>query len=152
MLDCWTRKETLEGVFEQLIRLLLSALILGILGAILLGIGQALLHLGEGLTRFGRDAAHGGLFRTFLVDVLTVLALVEVYRTALAYFAEGRVKVTYLIDTVLVAVLTEVLAFWHREVEIARMALVLALVVVLMVLRILAIRFSPYRRQLAEGL
>lgn len=152
MLHCWTRKETIEGFFEQLIRALLCALILAILGAILLGIGLVFVHLIEGLTLAKRGLVVEAIFRTFLVDVLTVLALVEVYRTAMAYFAEGRVKVTYIIDTVLVAVLTEVLAFWYREVEMERMAMVIVLVVVLMALRILAIRFSPYRRQLAEGL
>jgi uncharacterized membrane protein (DUF373 family) len=154
MLNCWTRKETIEGLFEQLIRTLLCVLILGILAAILLGISLALGHLATGLTDLaaGRDGTTEAIFRTFLVDVLTVLAMIEVYRTAMAYFTEGRVKVTYIIDTVLVAVLTEVLAFWYRDVEIERMLMLVVLVMVLMALRILAIRFSPYRRRLADGL
>ena len=36
-------------------------------------------------------------------------------RTALAYFSEGRVKVTYIIDTVMVTVLTEVMAFCPED-------------------------------------
>jgi len=38
---------------------------------------------------------------------------------ALAYFSEGRVKVTYIIDTVMVTVLTEVMAFWYKEMPLA---------------------------------
>ena len=45
-------------------------------------------------------------FKAIMVDMLTVLAIVEVLRTALAYFTEGQVKVTYIIDTVIVTVLT----------------------------------------------
>lgn len=152
MLASWTRKETIEGLFEQLIRLLLCGLILSILGAILLGVSLAVVQLAEGLTAIFRNSGPETLLRTFLVDVLTVLAMIEVFRTAMAYFSEGRVKVTYIIDTVLVALLTEVLAFWYREVEVQRLLLVIVLTVVLMALRIAAIRFSPYRRQLAEGL
>jgi uncharacterized membrane protein (DUF373 family) len=33
-------------------------------------------------------------FKTVIVDMLTVLAMVEVLRTAPAYFSKGRVKVT----------------------------------------------------------
>jgi uncharacterized membrane protein (DUF373 family) len=70
----------------------------------------------------------------------------------MSYLVEGRVKVTYIIDTVLVAVLTEVLAFWYREIETTRMVIVIALVLTLMFVRIMAIRFSPKRRELSEGL
>jgi uncharacterized membrane protein (DUF373 family) len=70
----------------------------------------------------------------------------------MSYLVEGRVKVTYIIDTVLVAVLTEVLAFWYREIETTRMVIVIALVLTLMFVRIMAIRFSPKRRELSDGL
>jgi len=86
-----------------------------------------------------------GAFRTILVDVLTVLAIVEVLRTALAYFTEGRVKVTYIIDTVLVTVLTEVMAFWYREMDWEKVAMVIALVLSLATVRIIAVRYSPRR-------
>ena len=53
-------------------------------------------------------------FRTILIDILTVLAIMEILRTALAYYSYGRVKVTYIIDAVLVTTLTEILAFWYQ--------------------------------------
>jgi len=145
-------RETTGTLFDQAIRALLCFLILTILGGIAVGIAKTLADtwhagialLGTGSTGHGLEAA--------LVDALGVLALVEIYRTAMAYFIEGRVKVTYIIDTVLVALLTETLAFWYREVEASRIGLLLALVAVLMGLRILAIRFSPNRRAISEGL
>lgn len=124
--------------FEALARLLLSLLIVAIFIAILAGIAYTF----RDLRLIFRLEFHD-FFRTVLVDALTVLAMVEVLRTALAYFTEGRVKVTYIIDTVIVTVLTEVMAFWYREMEWQQIAMVIALVLSLAGVRIVAVRFSP---------
>ena len=63
-----------------------------------------------------------------MVSALTILALLEVFMTVLSYFEEGRVKVTYIIDTVLVVILTEVMVFWFKEIEYTRIIMVIALV------------------------
>jgi uncharacterized membrane protein (DUF373 family) len=132
-------------LFEGASRLLLSLLIVAILAAILAGIGYTFYDL-----RLILQQEFHGAFKTILVDMLTVLAMVEVLRTALAYFSEGRVKVTYIIDTVIVTVLTEVMAFWYRDMDWQKMGMVLALVVSLAVVRVMAVRFSP--RQCREEL
>ena len=84
----------LSRFFEGSARVLLSLLIVAILLATLAGIIYTFYDL---RLIFAMDFHHA--FKTILVDVLTVLAIVEVLRTALAYFTEGRVKVTYMIDT-----------------------------------------------------
>jgi uncharacterized membrane protein (DUF373 family) len=127
-------------LFEGASRVLLSLLIVAILAAILAGIGYTFFDLRLVL----RGEAHTA-FRAILVDVLTVLAMVEVLRTALAYFTEGRVKVTYIIDTVIVTVLTEIMAFWYQDVPWQKLAMVLAVVISLALVRIVAVRFSPRR-------
>ncbi|BDV42320.1 hypothetical protein GURASL_12430 [Geotalea uraniireducens] len=132
----------LTKFFEVSARALLSLLIVAILLAILAGIIWTFFDL---RLVFAHD--FHGAFKTILVDVLTVLAIVEILRTALAYFSEGRVKVTYIIDTVLVTVLTEVMAFWYREVEWEKIAMVIALVLSLAAVRIIAVRFSPRRQR-----
>ncbi len=138
--------------FDTMIRLLLCLLLFAILASIGLGIANLFNHIFHlALSPTTDTSSHNGL-QTILVGILGVLAMVEVFRTAMAYFIEGRVKVTYIIDTVLVALLTEVLAFWYRDMDTSRVVMLLALVVVLMLLRILAIRFSPYRRALSDGL
>ncbi|MBE0502458.1 MAG: phosphate-starvation-inducible PsiE family protein [Desulfuromonadales bacterium] len=138
--------------FDTMIRLLLCLLLFAILASIGIGIANLFNQIFDlALSRTIDTSSHNGL-QTILVGILGVLAMVEVFRTAMAYFIEGRVKVTYIIDTVLVALLTEVLAFWYRDMETSRVVMLLALVVVLMLLRILAIRFSPYRRALSDGL
>jgi uncharacterized membrane protein (DUF373 family) len=130
----------LSRYFELTARGMLSLLIVAILLAILAGIGVTFYDLRLIFTTQFHEA-----FRSILVDLLTVLAIVEVLRTALAYFTEGRVKVTYIIDTVIVTVLTEVMAFWYRDMEWEQLAMVIVLVLSLAMVRIVAIRFSPRR-------
>jgi uncharacterized membrane protein (DUF373 family) len=128
--------------FESSARVLLSLLILAIMLAILAGIGCTFYDL-----RLILSGDFHAAFKTILVDMLTVLAVVEVLRTALAYFTEGRVKVTYIIDTVMVTVLTEVMAFWYRDMDWQDVAMIIALVMSLACIRIIAVRFSPRRLQ-----
>lgn len=152
MLSRQTLRDYPAQFFEQSVKALISLLLLALLGAIFAGVVLSFLELREALASFPNPEGLHQTFKKILVDALTVLAMVEVFRTALAYFTEGRVKVTYIIDTVLVSVLTEVLAFWHREMETTRLVMVIALVLALMLVRIIAIRFSPNRRELCDGL
>lgn len=126
--------------FETSARAVLSLLIVAILMVILLGIGCTFYDM-----RLVFQQNFHGAFKTIMVDMLTVLAIVEVLRTALAYFTEGRVKVTYIIDTVIVTVLTEVMAFWYKEMEWQEVAMIILLVLSLACIRIIAVRFSPRR-------
>jgi uncharacterized membrane protein (DUF373 family) len=130
----------LTRFFEISVRALLSLLIVAILLAILAGVIYTFYDL---RLIFRMDFL--GACKGLMVDMLTVLALVEVLRTALAYFTEGRVKVTYIIDTVIVTVLTEVMAFWYKDTEWQKIAMVIALVLSLAFVRIIAVRFSPLR-------
>jgi uncharacterized membrane protein (DUF373 family) len=126
--------------FETSARVVLSLLIVAILTAILLGIGCTFYDM-----RLVFQQGFHGAFKTIIVDMLTVLAIVELLRTALAYFTEGRVKVTYIIDTVIVTILTEVMAFWYKEMEWQEVAMIILLVLSLACIRIIAVRFSPRR-------
>jgi uncharacterized membrane protein (DUF373 family) len=132
----------LTRFFEISARVLLSLLIAAILMAILAGIVYTFYDLRLILQQEIHTA-----FKAILVDVLTVLAIVEILRTALAYFSEGRVKVTYIIDTVMVTVLTEIMAFWYREMAWQKVAMVIALVLSLALIRIMAVRFSPKKQR-----
>jgi uncharacterized membrane protein (DUF373 family) len=128
----------LTRFFEVSARVLLSLLVVVILVAILAGVLHSMYDIRLIFLMAPVDA-----FKTVLIDVLTVLALVEIFRTALAYFTEGRVKVTYIIDTVIVTLLTEVMAFWFKEMEWQEVAMVITLVLSLAIVRIVAVRFSP---------
>lgn len=124
--------------FELSARALLCLLIVAVLSAILI----ATLYTFYDFRLIFMEDFHAA-FRLVLVDMLTVLAIVEILRTALAYFTEGRVKVTYIIDTVLVSTLTEILAFWYKEMSWQKLAMAIILIVSLALVRIIAVRFSP---------
>lgn len=124
--------------FEMSARVVLSLLIVAILLTILAGIGCTFYDL-----RLIFQQSFQSAFKKIMVDMLTVLAIVEVLRTALAYFTEGRVKVTYIIDTVIVTILTEVMAFWYKEMEWQEVVMIILLVLSLACIRIIAVRFSP---------
>lgn len=145
-------RQVMGDIFELGNRVLLCLLLLGIL----IGIGMgALLTLRDALLClqeiFKLESGEPN-FKRILIDALTTLAMIEVFHTAQAYLKEGRVRVTFIIDTVLVALLTEVIGFWYMDFHLDRMLLLIGLVFTLMLVRIMAIRFSPQRRKLAEGL
>jgi uncharacterized membrane protein (DUF373 family) len=81
--------------------------------------------------------------RQVLVDTLTLLAVVEVLKTTLAYCSDGRVRVTFIIDTVLVVMLTEVISRWFTGGEWHQFAILGGILLTLGLLRIVAVRYSP---------
>ncbi|WP_026362526.1 phosphate-starvation-inducible PsiE family protein [Geopsychrobacter electrodiphilus] len=137
--------------FETLCRSLLSLLLLVLLVGMAFGILRAGLDLIHNADLFAPAGLHMAI-KELIINVLMVLAVLELFRTVKAYFTEGRIKVTYIIDTALVVVITEVMGFWYREIEVARVGLAIALMVALMGIRVMAIRFSPIKRDLLDGL
>lgn len=127
-------------VYEVAVRIILSFLIIVLLVAMSLMVLKTALML----KRHIGDSVHE-ITELMIINVLVILAVLEVFRTTLTYFLEGRVKVTYIIDTVIVVVLTEVMVFWFKEIEYQRLLMVIALVFTLVVARIMTIRFSPTR-------
>lgn len=69
--------------------------------------------------------------------------MVELFKTTLTYFSEGRVKVTFIVDTILVVMLTEVISQWFKGGEITHLAILGATILTLGIMRVLAVRFSP---------
>jgi uncharacterized membrane protein (DUF373 family) len=130
--------ERISRFFELSAKALISLVVVAIFLTILAGTAYTVYDFRLIVTAPFHEA-----FRTILIDILTVLAILEILRTALAYYSYGRVKVTYIIDAVLVTTLTEILAFWYREIQWQKLAMALALVLSLAFVRIIAIRFSP---------
>lgn len=81
--------------------------------------------------------------RHILLETLMLLAVVEVLKTTLTYFSEGRVKVTFIVDTILVVMLTEVISQWFKGGHWPELAVLGAILLVLGMMRIVAVRCSP---------
>ena len=134
--------ETLEGnrtnFWVKGIKLVLSLLILTILLALAGGVLRTFMDL-----RLLWDNPVEVALRHVIVDTLILLAVVEVFKTTLTYFTEGRVKVTFIVDTILVVMLTEVISQWFKGGNLPQLAVLGGILVTLAVIRVLAVRCSP---------
>ena len=88
------------------------------------------------------------VFRQLIVDTLIILAIVEVFKTTVTYFSEGRVKVTFIVDTILVVMLTEIISKWFSEAPLDQWMILGGILLVLCIIRVVAVRWSPTRSDL----
>jgi uncharacterized membrane protein (DUF373 family) len=128
----------MAGIWMTGIRLVLSLLIVTILLALTGGVFRTFLDL-----RLLWMAPVEVALRHILVETLMLLAVVEVFRTTLAYFSEGRVKVTFIVDTILVVMLTEVISQWFKGGQWSELAVLGAILLILGIMRVVAVRCSP---------
>jgi uncharacterized membrane protein (DUF373 family) len=125
-------------VWDAGIRFTLGLLIITILLALFGGVVKTFLNL-QLLLRESLEVA----LRHIIVDALTLLAVVEVLKTALTYCSDGRVRVTFIVDTVLVVMLTEVISRWFSGGEWQQFLVLGGILVTLGVIRVVAVRYSP---------
>jgi len=128
----------ISRVWEAGTRFILSFLTLTILLGLAGGVVKTFLDLRLLLSTDVEVA-----LRQVLVDALTLLAVVEVLKTTAAYCSDGRVRVTFIIDTVLVVMLTEVISRWFTSGEWHQFAILGGILLTLGVMRVVAIRYSP---------
>lgn len=125
-------------VWDSCIRLTLSLLIATILLGLIGGVIKTFLDL-RLLLSSNLEVA----LRHIIVDALTLLAVVEVLKTMLTYCADGRVRVTFIVDTVLVVMLTEVISRWFSGGEWQQFAVLGGILATLGAIRVVAVRYSP---------
>jgi len=125
------------------IKVVLSLLII----TILLGLTGAVLQIFLNLQTLFHHPIEQAL-RHLIVDTLIILAIVEVFKTTLTYFSEGRVKVTFIVDTILVVMLTEIISKWFSEADLSQWMILGGIILVLGIIRIVAVRWSPTKAEL----
>ena len=128
------------------IKLVLSLLILTILVALTGGVIKTFLDI-----RLLLDSEVEVALRQIIVDTLLLLAVVEVFKTTVTYFSEGRVKVTFIVDTILVVMLTEVISQWFKGGEWSQLTVLGAILLTLGAMRVLTVRFSPAHGEGHQG-
>ena len=125
-------------VWEAGTRVILSLLTLTILLGLAGGVAKTFLDL-----RLLLSADAEVALRQVLVDTLIMLAVVEVLKTIRAYCLDGRVRVTFIIDTVLVVMLTEVISRWFTGGEWHQFTILGGILPILCLMHIVAVRYSP---------
>jgi uncharacterized membrane protein (DUF373 family) len=131
----------LSEIWNQGMKGVLSVVILTLLTALA---GGALKTLWE--IRLLIDHSTEVVLRQVIVNTLMLLALVEVFKTTATYFREGRVKVTFIVDTILVVMLTEVISQWFKGGDWQPLAILCAILLILSIVRVMAVRWSPTLR------
>lgn len=131
LLEVWNRG--MKGV--------LSLVLLTLLTAITGGALKALWDL-----RLLVDHSLEIVLRQVIINTLMLLALVEVFKTTVTYFREGRVKVTFIVDTILVLMLTEVISQWFKGGDWQALLVLLGILLILSLVRVMAVRWSPALR------
>ncbi len=140
------RSWDLTGLWTRGIKLVLSLLILTILVALAGGVVKTFMDI-----RLLWDHPVEDALRQIIVDTLILLAVVEVFKTTVTYFSEGRVKVTFIVDTILVVMLTEVISHWFKGGDMIQLAVLGAILLALGCMRILTVRWSPAHGEQAHG-
>lgn len=128
----------LTDLWMKGIKAVLSLLILTILLALTGGVIKTFLDISLLL----HAPVEIGL-RQIIVDTLILLAVVEVFKTTLTYFSEGRVKVTFIVDTILVVMLTEIISLWFKDADQSKLLSLGAILLALGAIRVVAVRCSP---------
>lgn len=128
----------MTDIWMQGIKIVLSLLIITILTALAGGVLMTFveLHL---LFSSPLEIA----LRQVIVNTLILLAIVEVFKTTLTYFSEGRVKVTFIVDTILVVMLTEVISMWFRDAPQEKWIILGGILLALAIIRVVAVQWSP---------
>jgi len=135
----------LTHIWMKGIKAVLSLLII----TILLGLAGGFLRIFMSLEAIV-PAPLEQVFRQLIVDTLIILAMVEVFKTTVTYFSEGRVKVTFIVDTIFVVMLTEIISKWFSEAHLEQWIILGGILVVLAIIRVVAIQWSPTRAELSS--
>jgi uncharacterized membrane protein (DUF373 family) len=128
LMEVWTWG--IKGVLSLMIVTLLAALTGGVLKTFL-----DLWKLADHQTEI--------VLRQVIIDMLILLAIVEVFKTTVTYFSEGRVKVTFIVDTILVVMLTEVISQWFKGGNWQALAALGGILLTLGIIRVMVVRWSP---------
>ncbi len=90
---------------------------------------------------FGHNWSHSA--ETMITEVVIMLAVLELIRTLQSYLELGRVKVTLILDATLVVLVGELISLWYREYTPMEVVLSLGVIVLLTLLRIITVKYSP---------
>jgi uncharacterized membrane protein (DUF373 family) len=121
---------------------IISGLVSALMMCLYLWIGSGLVHLFLGLSSaLAGDWAHSA--ERMITDLVILLAALELIRTPHSYLEIGRVRVTFILDAALVVLIGELISLWYREYTAKEVLLSMGVIVVLTLLRIATIKFSP---------
>ena len=128
----------LTEFFSTFIRLILNVLLVLICVALIVGIYKS----GIDLYRSFHKPLET-ILQQMLLDTVFIVALVEIAITILGYLKDGQVHVRYIVDTILIIMLNEIVALWFRHPKLNELIGISVVVLTLAVIRVAVTRFPP---------
>lgn len=130
--------EKLSTFFSTTIRLLLNVLLIIIVAGLALGVYKA------GVDVFGAiNKPLEDLLQSLLLDTIFIVAMVEITITILSYLRDGYVHVRYIVDTILIVMLNEVVTIWLKDPSLEKAAGISIILAVLAAIRVSVVKFAP---------
>ncbi len=130
--------EKLTVFFSTLIRVVLNVLVIIISCALIVGVFKAGVDLFSSLNKPLET-----LLQQMLLDVVFIVALVEITITILGYLKDGYVHVRYIVDTILIIMLNEVVTLWFKGPKLEEAIGLGIILTVLAAVRVSVVRFGP---------
>ena len=130
-------KLDISGFFMAVVRVILSILIIVLLIAMTGSVVKIALDFPIYMDQKVEIA-----LKEILINVLMFLAVVEIFKTTMVYFTEGRVRVTFVVDTILIVVLTESISIWFGG-KVENIFALILLIITLVITRVVAVKYSP---------
>jgi uncharacterized membrane protein (DUF373 family) len=124
--------------YGLMVRVLIGLLMIGLSLWLVTGIVSLMKHLWIAVSgEWGHEA------EKIIVDVVIILAILELVRTLQSYLELGRVKVTLILDAALVVLIGELISLWYRDYTATEVILSMGVITMLTLLRIITVKFSP---------
>lgn len=124
--------------FATTIRLVLNLLLVIAVMALIVGIAKSGVDLFHAI-----DQPLNVILQDVLLDTVFILAIVEVTITLLGYLKDGRVHVRYIVDTILIIMLNEIVSMWFRHPTLQYSISLSVIVLALALVRISVTKFAP---------
>jgi uncharacterized membrane protein (DUF373 family) len=120
------------------VRVMIGLLMIGLSLWLLAGMFSMMEHLWLAVTGEWSHEAE-----KVIIDVVIILAMLELVRTLQSYLQLGRVKVTLILDAALVVLIGELISLWYRDYTATEVILSMGVITMLTLLRIITVKFSP---------
>jgi uncharacterized membrane protein (DUF373 family) len=131
-------------IVDVIVRLLVPLAIV----ALMMGVARVFLDLGA----VYRSPSIAAGFDLLVTDILSMFVVIELLKSIIEYFEIHRIKITFILDAAVVFMLREVMiGLYRHSMAAAEIAALAALLLVLGVFRVAAVRFSPTRDEEAAA-
>lgn len=124
--------------YSTLIRVLLNALVVIICCALIVGVVKAGIDLFTSLNK-----PLEALLQQLLLDIVFIVALVEITIVILGYLKDGAVHVRYIVDTILIIMLNEVVVIWFKGASLQEAISLAVVLLTLGAIRISTVIWGP---------